>query len=465
MTTILCGMRRNRRIDDPRSPRISLSTAILTVCACTLGPPAMASPQAVAQPASEALDVEIDRLALEAQGDLVTWRRDIHRHPELGNREFRTSSLVAEHLRGLGLETRTGIAHTGVIGVLRGGIPGPVVGLRADMDALPVEEDVDLSFASRVRTEYAGREVGVMHACGHDAHTAILMGAAQVLAGVRERLPGTVVFVFQPAEEGAPEGEEGGAELMLAVGGLDDPAPEAYFGLHASPGLEVGQIGLRAGGAMASSDSLRIVVRGRQTHAAYPWGGLDPIVVSSQIVLGLQSIVSRQIDLTQAPAVISIGMIHGGVRGNIIPDEVELVGTVRTLHPGMREDVHERIRTTARGIADAAGAAAEVTITRGYPVTYNDPDLVRRMVGTLHRIAGEDHVAAELPPTLASEDFSFFQQRAPGVYFWLGIRTPGASLTEFPANHSPRFRVDEDALIVGVRALAHLAADYLSPTR
>ncbi|MCY4510662.1 MAG: amidohydrolase, partial [Acidobacteria bacterium] len=305
---------------------------------------------------------------------VVTWRRDIHQHPELSNREFRTAALVADHLRSLGMEVRTEVAHTGVVATLRGGRPGPVVALRADMDALPVTEQVDLPFASRERAIYNGQEVGVMHACGHDNHVAILMGVADVLASVRDDLPGTVKFIFQPAEEGAPEGERGGAELMLEEGAFENPRPEVIFGLHVGPN-RVGQLTYRAGSAMASADWLRIVVRGRQTHGAAPWGGVDPIVVSSQIVLGLQTIASRQLPVTLTPSIITIGSIHGGVRGNIIPDEVEMVGTIRTFDAEVRQDIHRRIRRTAEQIAASAGATAEVEITHGYPVTVNDPGL------------------------------------------------------------------------------------------
>ena len=305
---------------------------------------------------------------------MVTWRRDIHQHPELSNREFRTAALVADHLRALGMEVRTEVAHTGVVATLRGGRPGPVVALRADMDALPVTEMVDLPFASRERAIYNGQEVGVMHACGHDNHVAILMGVADVLASVRDDLPGTVKFIFQPAEEGAPEGERGGAELMLEEGAFENPRPEVIFGLHVGPN-RVGRLTYRAGSTMASADWLRIVVRGRQTHGAAPWGGIDPIVVSSQIVLGLQTVASRQLPVTLTPSIITIGSIHGGVRGNIIPDEVEMVGTIRTFDAEVRQDIHRRIRLTAEQIAASAGATAEVEITHGYPVTVNDPEL------------------------------------------------------------------------------------------
>jgi amidohydrolase len=411
-------------------------------------------------PAGRSLCEQIDRLAGQAQEQVIAWRRDIHEHPELSNREVRTAGLVAEHLRRLGLDVRTQVAHTGVIGVLHGGKPGPVVALRADMDALPVTEATDLPFASKVRTVYNGEEVGVMHACGHDVHTAVLMGVAQVLAQLREQLPGTVKFIFQPAEEGAPKGEQGGAELMIRGGALEDPRPAAIFGLHVSPKYRVGTLACRSGPMMASSDSLRIVVQGRQTHGAQPWTGVDPIVVASQIVLGLQMIVSRQSDLTEAPAVITIGSIHGGVRSNIIPDRVEMVGTVRTFVPEMRRDVHERIRRTAAMIAQGAGALAEVTIDPGYPVTINDPALTTEMVSTLEAMAGKANVVTT-PLVMGAEDFSYYQQQIPGMYFFLGVTPPGADPNEAAMCHSPHFCADESAITLGVRSLARLAVTYM----
>jgi amidohydrolase len=378
----------------------------------------------------------------------------------LGNREFRTAGIIADHLRSLGMEVRTGVAHTGVVGVLHGGLPGPVVALRADMDALPVTELVDLPFASRARTEYNGQEVGVMHACGHDNHMAILMGVAEVLAGMRERLPGTVTFLFQPAEEGAPAGERGGADLMIEEGALEDPRPDAIFGLHVMPS-PTGSIGYRAGGAMASVQTLYITVKGRQTHGAMPWGGVDPIVTSAQIILGLQTVVSRQSDITRAPAVVTIGQIDGGVRSNIIPDSVVMVGTVRTLDPGMREKIEEAIHRTAEGIAESAGATVDVRLTAPLPVTYNDPELTRRMVATLERVAGPG-MATEVPPITGSEDFSYYQQEVPGLFFFLGVIPDSIPLGEAASNHSPHFFADEAALPVGVRALANLALDFMT---
>ncbi|MCL5278976.1 MAG: amidohydrolase [Planctomycetes bacterium] len=406
------------------------------------------------------LAAKIDQLAAEIQPQAIAWRRDIHRHPELSNREVRTAGIVADHLRRLGLEVRTQVAHTGVVAVLRGGQTGPVVALRADMDALPVTEALDVPFASKVKAEYNGRLVGVMHACGHDVHTAVLMAVAQVLAQVREELPGTVKFLFQPAEEGTPQGEQGGAKLMIQEGTLENPKPRVIFALHVNPSYAVGEMAYRPGATMANQDNLRILVRGRQTHGALPWGGTDPIVVASQIVLGLQTIVSRQVDLPLAPAVITIGSIHGGVRSNIIPDEVEMIGTIRTLEPQMRADIFDRIRKTAALIAQSGGAGADVTIDPGYPVTFNDPNLTARMVPVLETVVGKGH-AVVMPPMTGAEDFSYYQQQIPGLYFFLGVTPHGTDPKKAPMPHSPRFFADERALVLGIRSLAHLTVSYL----
>ncbi len=406
------------------------------------------------------LDRRIDEAARRGEPAVIAIRRDIHQNPELGNREVRTAKLVAARLQALGIETRTGVAHTGVVGVLRGGRAGPVVALRADMDALPVTERVDLPFASKVRTTYNGQEVGVMHACGHDAHVAILLGVAEVLASVRSRLPGTVVFVFQPAEEGAPEGEEGGAALMLKEGALADPKVDAIFGLHVTTRHAVGTIAVRPESLMAATDTLAIKVRGKQTHGAYPWLGVDPIVAAAQVVVGLQTITSRQLDVTLAPSVISIGIIKGGVRGNIIPEEVDLLGTIRSLDAGMRDELHMRVRRTAESIAAASGASATVTIDGNYPAVRNDPTLYERVLPTLRRVAGKDSVKI-IPPVLGAEDFAFYQQKVPGVFFFVGVRPREVTAQAAAPNHSPLFFVDESGLQLGVRALAHVAVDYL----
>ena len=420
----------------------------------------LAVPQlAIAQMPSSA---DLERRIGAIMPKVVAWRRDIHEHPELGNRETRTAKIVADHLRALGIEVQTGVAHTGVVGVLRGGRPGPVVALRADMDGLPVTEQADVPFKSRVRATYNGQEVGVMHACGHDNHVAILMGAAEVLAGMRSTLPGTVKFIFQPAEEGAPAGEEGGAEMMVAQGVLNDPAPSAIFGLHVWPD-SVGRITYRPGGTMASSDGLAITVLGRQTHGAVPWGGLDPVVVSAQIINALQTIPSRQMDVTVAPQIVTIATIHGGVRNNIIPDSVVMTGTIRTLDAAQRADVHARIKRTAEKVAESFGATARVTIALGYPVTVNDPALTERMAPTLR--AASNGRAAVGPPTLGAEDFSYFQQKIPGLYFFLGVVPKGQDPATAAKNHSPYFFADEGALPVGVRAMTQLTLDYLSGAR
>jgi amidohydrolase len=427
--------------------------------------------------AQSPLIAEIDRRAQQIGSKVVAWRRDFHEHPELGNRETRTAKIVADHLRSLGIEVRTNVAHTGVVGVLRGGPstslgagpstvlgarqPGKVVALRADMDALPVTEQVNLPFASKVKATYNGQEVGVMHACGHDNHVAILMGVAELFAGMKDQLPGTVKFIFQPAEEGAPSGEEGGAALMVKEGAFDNPKPDAVFGLHVWGAGNVGHIGYRSGATLASADVLKIVVRGKQTHGAVPWGGVDPIVVASQIVLGLQTIASRQVDVTKTPSIITIGSMHGGVRFNIIPEEVQLDGTIRTFDAEVQRDIHRRIKLTAESIAASAGATANVTITPLSPVTINDPKLTETMLPTLRRVAGAEMVS-EQPLVTAAEDFSFFAQRAPGMFVFLGATRKGVDAATAPANHSPLFEVDESVLPLGVRTLANLAADFLS---
>jgi amidohydrolase len=431
----------------------------LAVAAALAGIAGPGHAPAIAQ-APATLAQQIDRKTAEIEPKVVAWRRDIHEHPELSNREVRTAKLVADHLRGLGIEVETEVAHTGVVGVLRGAKPGPVVALRADMDALPVTEMVDLPFASKVRTTFNGQEVGVMHACGHDNHVAILMGAAEVLAGLREELPGTVKFIFQPAEEGAPAGEEGGAGMMIREGVLKGPAPEAIFGLHVWP-QPVGTLHYRPAGTMASSDRLHIVVRGRQTHGAVPWGGVDPIVVAAQIVTALQTIPSRQVDVTAAPSIVTIGSINGGIRGNIIPDSVVMEGTIRAFDTAMQMDIHQRIQRTAEMIAQSAGATAEVTIGIGNPVTYNDPALTERMSATLKRVVGNEAVSIA-PLVTGAEDFAQYQKEIPGMFFFLGIVPKGTDPVAAPRNHSPYFFADEGALPVGVRALSHLAVDYLS---
>ncbi len=409
-------------------------------------------------------DVINDKVAAAAkavESKVITWRRDIHQHPELSNREVRTAKLVADHLKALKFdEVKTGVAHTGVIGVLKGGKPGPVVALRADMDALPVTEQVDLPFASKVRSTYNGQDVGVMHACGHDAHTSILMGVAEVLAGMRADLPGTVVFVFQPAEEGPPQGEEGGAKLLIKEGVFPGtPAPQAIFGLHVWP-AEGGTIGYRPKGTMAASDELSIVIQGRQTHGSSPWLGVDPITIAGQMVTAIQMIPSRQLDITKAPSVITIGHIDGGVRHNIIPDTVKMDGTIRTFDTDIRKKLLADLERTVRTVAEAGGGTAKLEIRPYSPVVYNDPDLVARTLPALQRAAGENKVA-EQPVIMGAEDFAFYQEQIPGFFFFLGINKDGVKAGEAAANHSPLFYVNEDALLVGVKALSYAAVDYL----
>jgi amidohydrolase len=430
------------------------SRALLALCLAAAATPG------TAQQNPPSFHARIDRASSDVMTKVIAWRRDFHQHPELGNREVRTGKVVADHLRSLGLDVRANIARTGVVGVLRGGKPGPVVALRSDMDALPVTEECELPFKSKVRTEYNGREVGVMHACGHDAHMAMLMGAAEVLAAMKADLPGTVVFVFQPAEEGAPSGEDGGATVMIKEGALDQPKVDAIFALHVFP-YPTGSIVFRPRGLMASSDTVRIEVRGRQTHGALPWAGADPIVAASQIVLGLQTIISRQTNLTTAPAVITIGIMQAGNRANIIPDEARLEGTVRTFDPAMRTKILDDIRRTATGIAQAAGTTAEVQFVDGNPSVYNDPALTERMTPSLKRV-----VTGEFDPnsavTTTSEDFAEYLQKVPGMMFFLGVSPNGTDPSKVEPNHSPRFFVDEGALVTGVRALASVAVDYLS---
>jgi amidohydrolase len=410
---------------------------------------------------ASSLAEQIDNAARDIEARLIAWRRDFHANPELGNREFRTSGIVADHLRALGFdEVRTGVAHTGVVGLLKGALPGPVVALRADMDALPVAEEVDLPFASKVKAEWNGDQVGVMHACGHDCHTSILMAVAEVLAGQRGALRGTVKFIFQPAEELPPEGEDGGAKMMIEEGAMENPRPAAIFGLHVTSRLPLNVVGYRPGPTMASADNLKITVKGSQTHGAMPWAGVDPIVVSAQVVLGLQTVISRQTDISKEPAVVTIGTIHGGLRENIIPESVEMRGTIRTFDEEMRDDIHERVTYLADAIARGSRAGCDVCIKKNYPVTVNDPALTEAMRPTLARVAGPNHLAL-VPKVTGSEDFSFFQRVVPGLFIFLGVTPAEQDIGKAAPNHSPRFHVDERCLVTGVRALAHLAVDFL----
>jgi len=434
---------------------IAAATASSLLCFSPL--PAAAAPS---------LAGEIDTRAKAVEPKLIAWRRDIHEHPELGDLEVRTSRLVADHLRSLGLEVRIGIAGTGVVGVLRGGKPGPVVALRADMDALPVKEEVDLPFASKATGVYRGKDGPVMHACGHDTHVAILMAAAEVLAAMKARLNGTVVFVFQPAEEGpadfTPDGKRfWGARQMVAEGALDNPKVEAIFGLHVLSGISSGALEWRSGPDLASADLVQIQVRGPGGHGASPWTAVDPIVLASQVVLGLQTIESRQVEVTKEPSIITIGQIHGGTRENIIPDFVDLEGSIRTFDREMQQDIHARIRRTSDLIAQSGGGSAQVNIVELFHVTVNDPALTARMAPTLKRVAGPGRWKEDADKRTGSEDFSFYQDKVPGLFVNLGV-TPPDQLKDAASNHSPEFYVDEAALIQGVRVMTNLAIDYLN---
>ena len=412
--------------------------------------------------ATLAADAQVEALAAKVDGKVQAWRRDLHQHPELGNREVRTAQLVAEHLRALGFEeVRTGIATTGVTAVLRGGKPGPRIALRADMDALPVTERSGLPFASKVTSTFRGEPVGVMHACGHDAHVGILMGVAEALASIRAELPGEILFVFQPAEEGPPDGEEGGAEEMLAQGIFKGFKPQAVFGLHVFSTLNAGQLGWRSGPAMAASDRFNIVVQGRQTHGSRPWGGVDPIVASADLIGTAQTIVSRRQDISRLPVVLSFGAIKGGIRYNIIPDSVELVGTIRSFDEGMRQGVFADLRNVAESVAKAHGATAVVKVpdTKGNPVTANDPALTARVVPSLRKAVGDANVV-EMGLIMGAEDFSFYAREVPGFFFFVGATPRGKDAIKAPSNHSPEFFLDEEALKVGTRAMLQLVLDH-----
>jgi amidohydrolase len=412
---------------------------------------------AVATAHAEVSAERIDALAAEAQTQVVEWRRWFHENPELSNREFNTAAYVAGALEEMGLSPQTGIAHTGLVAVIEGGKPGPLVALRSDMDGLPVTEQTGLPFASTARGEYNGQEVGVMHACGHDAHMSMLLGAAWVLNAVKDDLAGSVMLIFQPAEEGPPGGEKGGASMMLEEGIWDDRKPEAVFGIHVGIGVPGGDIAVRPGPLMAASDRFQITVKGRQTHGARPWDGVDPIVVAAQIVLGLQTIGSRQVDVTLAPSIVSVGRISGGIRNNVIPDTVELEGTIRSFDPAMRTDIHERIVRTARGIAESAGATIEFELALGNPPVSNDPELLERMLPALRRVT----TVHDVNPQTVAEDFSEYAVRTPGLFMFLGSGPPGVDPTTLPTNHSPFFDTHEPNLEVGVRAFGNLVVEYL----
>ncbi|MFT4984184.1 MAG: amidohydrolase, partial [Flavobacterium sp.] len=406
------------------------------------------------------LKIKIDRKAEALESKVITWRRDFHQNPELGNREFKTAEKIARHLRSLGIEVQTGIAKTGVVGILRGGKPGPVVALRADIDALPIKERVAIPFASKAEGEYNGREVSVMHACGHDTHIAMLMGTAEILASIKNELKGTVKFIFQPAEEGAPTGEEGGAKLMVKEGVLQNPQVDVIFGLHINAQTEVGQIKYRPKGTMAASDWFTIKIKGKQTHGAYPWLGIDPIVTASQIVLGLQTIVSRNVDLSESAAVISVGQINAGVRSNVIPEELTMTGTIRSLDGKVQEMLHTRIKQVVTSIAESGGASADIDITKQTLITYNDPILTEKMLPTLEASAGKDNVSIT-PATTGAEDFSFYQEKIPGMYFFLGGAPKGKPISETAPHHTPDFYIDESGFVLGMKTMSNLTVDYM----
>jgi len=390
---------------------------------------------------------------------VIDWRRDFHQHPELSNREFKTAEKVAAHLRSLGMEVQTGVAKTGVVGILKGNKPGKVIALRADMDGLPVVERNDLPYRSVETTEFLGQEVGIMHACGHDAHIAILMGVAEILSNNREKINGTVKFIFQPAEEGPPPGEEGGALLMVKEGVLQNPRVDAIFGLHINSQTPIGVIRYKSGGTMAAAQSFEIQVKGKQSHGSQPWAGVDPILISAKIIDGLQTIISRDADLTNEAAVITVGKINSGVRFNIIPETAEMIGTVRTLDQGMQELINRRMEEMVPMIAKAYGGEATIEIKNATEITYNDPKLVERMLPTLNRVAGNENVQTQKAVT-GAEDFSYFQKEIPGFFFFLGGMTPG-STASFP-HHTPDFQINDSGLLLGVRAMTEMSLDFLN---
>lgn len=406
------------------------------------------------------LQTKLDAQANEVESKVIEWRRHFHQYPELSNRETKTGEYIAAYLKSLGLEVQHPVAKTGVVAILRTGKPGPVIGLRADIDALPVTERNSLPFASKEKVMYNGQETGVMHACGHDSHTAILMGVATVLVKNKAELKGTIKFFFQPAEEGAPVGEEGGAALMIKEGVLENPKVDVVFGMHISSMTPLGMITYRPGGLLAASDTYSITVHGRQAHGSAPWMGVDPIVISAQIINGLQTIISRQSELTKEAAVITVGRIQSGIRENIIPEEAFMAGTIRTLDTDMQEKIHEKIKLTATKIAESAGATAEVVIRRGYPVTYNDPALTEKMAPSLERAAGKEKTL-RINASTGAEDFSFFQQKVPGLFFFVGALPPGQDPAKAPSHHTPDFMIDEKGFITGIKAMLNVTTDYM----
>ena len=413
--------------------------------------------------AAAAQSADVDRLADSVEADVIAWRHHLHQYPELSNREFKTAEYVAKFLRSLDLEVTTGVAKTGVVAVLDSGKPGPVVALRADMDGLPVPEQNDLAWRSTQRGEFKGQDVPVMHACGHDTHMAMLMGTASVLTAMKDQLKGKVKFIFQPAEEGAPPGEKGGAEVMVQEGVLKNPDVDVIFGLHISANADVGTVSYNPGGTMAAVDPFKIVIHGKQAHGAYPWKSVDPITTAAQMIMSLQTIVSRELKLIDDAAVVTIGSIHGGNRSNIIPNEVEMVGTIRTLNHAAREHVYEAMARKVKGIADSMGATAELTLPLdyNYPITFNDPALTAKMLPTVERTAGKENTILAKPVT-GAEDFSFYQEQVPGLFMWLGGKPLDVPVADSPAHHTPEFYVDDSGMKLGVRVMANLTLDYMA---
>ncbi|GMM70708.1 M20 family metallopeptidase [Alteromonas gracilis] len=407
--------------------------------------------------------INVDELADKVEPDVIKWRHHFHEFPELSNREFKTAEYVANYLKSLGLDVQTGVAKTGVVAILDSGNPGPVVALRADMDGLPVKEQNDLSYRSTQVGEYNGKEVPVMHACGHDTHMAMLMGAAKILTHMKGELKGKVKFIFQPAEEGAPAGEKGGAEVMVAEGVLKNPDVDAIFGLHINANTDVGKVRYNAGGTMAAVDPFKIVIHGKQAHGAYPWKSVDPVVTAAQMIMSIQTIVSRELKLIDDAAVVSIGSIHGGNRSNIIPNEVEMVGTIRTLNKAAREHIYESLPRKVKAIAESMGAEAELTLPLdySYPITYNDPELTQAMLPTMQRTAGAENTLLSKPVT-GAEDFSFFQEQVPGLYVWVGGKPLDVSEKDSPAHHTPEFYVDDAGMKLGVKLLTNFTLDYMA---
>ena len=406
-------------------------------------------------------DEKINKLSNNVEAKVIEWRRHIHENPELSNREFKTAKYIAKHLRSLGIEVQEGVAKTGVVGLLKGDLPGKVVALRADMDALPVTERNNLPFKSLVISEYNGKKTGVMHACGHDTHVAILMGAAEVLSKMKSEIKGTVKFIFQPAEEGAPKGEEGGAELMVKENVLKNPDVDAIFGLHINSATDVGTIKYKSGGIMAAAQDFEINIKGKQAHGSRPWSGVDPILTAASIIQGLQTIISREAELTKEGAVITVGMINAGIRSNIIPESAKLVGTIRTLDYDMQKFINDRMKEMVPAIAKVHRAEATIEITKGLPITYNHIKLTEKMLPTLQRTAGAENVV-KISAITGAEDFSFYQQKIPGLYFFLGGKSLEVKTEDASGHHTPDFVIDESGFVLGVKTMTALTIDYLN---